>query len=262
MPRPAVTLVAALAAFASFSAGREAPSYSASTLLNSASNQTDSFAPNTFISIYGSNLCLTTRAMAASDISGNQLPTILPGTGASVFINRIRVPVYYVSPNQINVLIPADTFPGPAELQVALNGLYGPVANITIRETAPALFQLDERTAIAVHANGDLLTPDNPGHAGEVIVLYATGLGVTRPPAAYNEIPQAAAPIRDTAGFSVAFNGEPIPPARIFYAGAAPGFAGLYQVNLRLPDTVTSDPEIRIQAGSVRSKTGVYIPVR
>jgi uncharacterized protein (TIGR03437 family) len=261
MPR-AFLLVAALAGLtytAGFSATREAPSYSATSIVNSASNQAGALAPNTFLTIYGTNLAYTTRAMAASDIHGNTLPTILPGTGVSVYINHIRAHMYYVSPTQINVLIPADTYAGPAQLQIELDNIYGPVIPITLTPSAPALFQMDAQTAIAVHADGSLLTAAAPGRPGEEVVLYATGLGVINPPLAYGEIPQAAAQLKDRARFQVIFDGAPMDATRVAYAGAAPGFAGLYQINLKLPDTIGPDPEIRVQTLDSISPAGVHI---
>jgi uncharacterized protein (TIGR03437 family) len=264
MPRAVFLLVATLAGLASqagLSATREAPSYSAATVVNAASYQPGAVAPNTFLTIYGTNLAYTTKAIAESDIRGNMLPTILPGTGVSIYVNRIRAHVYYISPTQINVLVPSDTAPGPAELLIAIDGVYGPCVNLTLQPTAPALFQMDPNTAIAVHGDGSLLTAAAPGRPGEDVVLYATGLGVTTPPSAYGEIPMRAARLKDIATFSVILDGKPVESWRIAYAGVAPGFAGLYQINVRLPDDVSDNPEVRLQAGNATSKAGVTLPV-
>jgi uncharacterized protein (TIGR03437 family) len=264
MSRAVLLLVATLAGLASqagLSATREAPSYSAATVVNAASYQPGAVAPNTFLTIYGANLAYNTKAIAESDIRANLLPTILPGTGVSVYVNRIRAHVYYVSPTQINVLVPSDAAPGPAELLIALDGVYGPGVHLTLQPTAPALFQLDPTTAIAVHADGSLLTAASPGRPGEDVVLYATGLGTTNPAAAYGEIPTRAARLKDMAGFRVFLDGTPLDPSRLAYAGVAPGFAGLYQINVRLPDDVAANPEVRLQAGDATSKPGVTLPV-
>jgi uncharacterized protein (TIGR03437 family) len=264
MPRAAVLLVAVLAGlapFAGYSATREAPSYSAATIVNAASYQPGSVAPNTFLTIYGTNLAYTTKAISESDIHGNTLPTILPGTGVSIYINRIRAHIYYVSPTQINILVPSDAAPGPAELLIAIDGIYGPSVMINLQPTAPALFQMDNSTAIAVHADSTLLTPSSPGRPGEDIVLYATGLGTTSPAPSYGQIPMAAARIKDSGRFRVLFDGVQVDPARVAYAGVSPGFAGLYQVNIKLPDDIKTNPEVRIQAGDAVSKAGIVLPI-
>ena len=256
-----VGALAGLSREAGISATREAPSYSNASIVNSASNEPGALAPNAFVTIYGTNLARSTRAIADSDIVGNMLPTVLPGTGVNVYVNRIRAHIFYVSPGQINALIPADALAGSAEILVALDGVYGPSARVTLQASAPALFQLDAQTAIAVHADGTVLTPKTPGRPGEWIALYATGLGTTAPPAAYGEIPARAAPLRDSARFRVLLNSAAVEAERVPYAGVSPGFAGLYQVNVRLPDSLTRDPEIRLQAGDAFSKAGVVIPV-
>jgi uncharacterized protein (TIGR03437 family) len=96
--------------------------------------------------------------------------------------------------------------------------------------------------------------------AGEIIILYATGLGKTRPPAQTGEIARAAAPVDRLADFQVTLDDLPIPPEDLLYAGIAPGFAGLYQINLRLPRTLPRNPQIRIGFRDQRSPSGVRLP--
>lgn len=264
MPR-AILLVAALAAFTHGSgtgATREAPSYTVASIVNSASNQSGAFAPNTFLTIYGTNLAYTTKALQESDIRDNTLPTILPGTGVSVFINHIRAQIFYVSPTQLNILVPADAGTGPAQLQIVLDNLAGPSTALTFTATAPALFQSGVSTAIALHADGSVVTADAPARAGEDIVLYATGLGQTVPRAVYGAIPLTAARIADTPHFSVLLDGAVVDPNRVAYVGATPGFAGLYQINVKLPDSTGPNPEVRLQTLDGISPAGIQIPVQ
>lgn len=249
-------------AWADSTSNRQAPSYSATSVVNAASNEANAYAPNTFVSIYGVNLAYATRGLAATDISGNTLPTILPGTGVRVWVKNIPAQMYYVSPNQINILLPTNIGTGTAELRVQVDSTYGPAITINLAPAAPAIFQLDGQTVIATRANGQLLSKDSPGVPGEWIVLYATGLGVTLPKPGYGEIPMTAAPLADMANFGILINGARSDPKRIAYAGVAPGFAGLYQINWRLPDDTPENPEIRVTSGGLTSPAGLHLPVR
>ncbi len=261
---PAIWLIVALSGSisAELSAPRQAPSYSAASIVNAASNSPNAFAPNTFVTIYGSNLAFTTRALQAEDLIGDTLPSILPGTGVRVWVGNIPAHIYYVSPQQINVLLPPDMNPGNTQIRVQTDSTYGPQVAMTLGGAAPALFQLDAATAIAAHLDGSVATASSPARPGEWVILYATGLGPTIPAAGYGEIPTTAAVLQHRSAFAVSLNGEKVPDERIAYAGVAPGFAGLYQVNLRLPDNTPADPEVRLISGPAMSPTGVHIPVR
>ena len=94
------------------------------------------------------------------------------------------------------------------------------------------------------------------------MILYATGLGETLPPAVYSTVAPAAAPLKDMLHFQLVLDGTPADPGLVLYAGAAPGFAGLYQINCQLPNSAGPNPEIRISASGQLSKPGVTLPVR
>jgi uncharacterized protein (TIGR03437 family) len=261
---PAIALVLALigSLAADTSATRQAPSYSAASVVNAASNQPDSFAPNTFISIYGQGLSWVQRALGADDVGTGKLPTVLPGTNVGVSISGYPAHVYYVSPGQINVLIPADLRPGKAEIRVWLDSTYGPAVPITLGKAAPALFLLDAATAIVSRPDGSLVTRENPARPGEVVVLYANGLGATSPAIEFAEIPKKAAPLQDLAAFKILLDGKQVDPAYVFYAGVSPGFSGLYQINVRLPDDLGPNPEIRVVASGIMSPAEIRIPAQ
>lgn len=264
--RAAPWLLAALAVSmlaAAEQAGKGAmPAYSAASLVNNANNLAGALAPNTIVTLYGENLAYQTRGLSAGDLSQGRLPTTLAGTGVRVLIQNIPAGIYYVSPNQINLLIPAELLPGPARLQVIQDGRAGPEVQIRLRSAAPALYQLDRETAIAVRAGGALATAEAPARPGEVVVLYATGLGEVVPPLAAGEIPRAAAPLKRLSEFVIFLDGLAVEASHILYAGVTPGFAGLYQINLRLPATVGRNPEVRVAVGEELSPPGVHLPVR
>jgi uncharacterized protein (TIGR03437 family) len=230
----------------------EAPSYSAASLVNSADNQAGRLAPNTIATLYGKNLAYETKTL-----SGNS-PV---GGDATVNIGGFAATLYYISPTQINFLIPPNLLPGTFNFVIVTDSLQGPTIPIQLASTAPALFQLDQQNIIATSAAGSLITPTASAQPGDVVVLYATGLGQTVPPVGYGETPSSAAPLAMLSDFQVLLDGNPVDPGNIAYAGVAPGFSGLYQINLFLPTTTGSNPEIRIAIGTAVSIAGLHIPV-
>ena len=75
------------------------------------------------------------------------------------------------------------------------------------------------------------------------------------------QLPIAAAPLVAGAKLSILLDGTPVEPAAIQYAGVAPGFAGLYQVNLALPRSTAQNPEIRLQLDGASSIPKLHVPV-
>jgi uncharacterized protein (TIGR03437 family) len=116
--------------------------------------------------------------------------------------------------------------------------------------------------AIATDAGGKLLTADAPAHAGDIVVIYVTGLGRTSPNPALGEIPNYAASMVASASLKLTLNGTGVDPMLLKYAGLTPGSAGLYQINLEVPKETWNDPEIRVSAGSLAAQTGLKLPVR
>lgn len=238
-----------------------APHYASATIVNSATGQS-TLAPNTFATIYGTGLAYITRAMTPADIQGSFLPVYLSGTGVTVNINGIAAPIWYVSPTQINFLVPSTLLPGPATVVVSLDNTAGPEASVRLIPAAPGLFLKDPETVAAVHLDGSLVNAENPARKGEDIVLFATGLGPVQPQPRYLEVSRTAAPLVNMKAFVVLLNGEAVPANRIRYAGAAPGFAGLYQINLWLPENIPANPEIRLAIDAAISPAGPKLPVR
>jgi uncharacterized protein (TIGR03437 family) len=238
-----------------------APFYDASSIVNAADNQPGQLAPNTIATIYGANLAYSTASLTQNEIQGGVLPTVLGTCETQVFINNLPADLYYVSPTQINFLVPPNLLPFPATIQVTLDGLAGPPVQVTLASAAPGLFQLDATHVIATLADGTVLTPQSSAKPGDVVILWATGLGLTSPGALYGQLPTAAAPLVAGANPSVLLNGTAVDQDAIFYAGVAPGFAGLYQINFILPASTAADPEVRVEVDGAPSIPKVYLPV-
>lgn len=187
------------------------------------------------------------------------MPTTLPSSGVHVLVGSIPAPLLYVSPKQINFIIPSNLLPGKVNLQVVLDSNAGPAVSVQIKPGAPGLYQLDLQTAIAQRPDGSLYTSEAPARAGDWVTLYATGLGATTPPLLELEIPQTGRWIADVADFQVLLNGVQVDPALVSYVGVAPKFGGLNQVNLRLPVQFGANPQIQLVLAGNKSPTGIVI---
>lgn len=228
----------------------QAPCYPAAGIVNAASNQ-PALAAFTWVSIYGTNLSSVTRVRSAEQSLGIG--------GVDVLVGGLPALVSYVSPLQVNFLVPASVAAPQATIRVMREGSRGPAVPVALGDSAPALFQMDAERVVAVHADWTLVTRAEPARAGELIVLYATGLGPFEWPLEDWEIPRAANWILRRAEFVVLLDGEPVSQPRVAYVGAAPYYLGLYQINLVLPERLGHDPEIRILLGSHPSPAGLHL---
>ncbi len=227
------------------------PEYSAASIVNAASQRAGRIAPNSIFTIYGKNLSFSTWALAPGDIRNGNLPTDLPGLNVSVLVRGIAVPLYYVSPGQINALIPREFTAGVARVEVRRGAAAGPRVEIQIVPEALDLFTFEDNYAAATHPNGATVTVENPVRAGNYVVLYGTGWGATalsdfQTP----QVAQTAALLQRWADFQVRMGDRDLPRDHVWYAGLTPGFAGLYQVNVRVPEDFTESAECWLRIGS------------
>lgn len=243
------------------------PKFSPESLVNAASNTAGPFAPNTLVTLYGENLSFKTRALAAQDLRGNTLPTMLSGTGVRILIANQPANLYYVSPTQVNLLIPSDLLTGVYNFELIRDGLLSPPIPIEIVAESPQFFvlTLPETTgpfAAATHADGRVVDFNHPAHAGEVIIVYATGLGSVRPSVPYGQVATRASSIRKKEEFKVYMNDIDVSSELIEYVGVTPGYGGLFQINIKIPEGTPELPQIRMGFGFPQSVEGVRLVVR
>ncbi|MEP7363248.1 MAG: hypothetical protein ABI972_08330 [Acidobacteriota bacterium] len=236
------------------------PAYTASSIVNSASGVSAVLVPNGLATVYGTNLSSLTQAIAPNDVQDGKLPFTLNGTGVSVLVGGLRAHILYVSPSQVNFLVPSLLTPGPAMVEVVRSGASGGPVRVLLAGAMPGLFLLKPGVAVATHADGTVIADAAPASPGEIVVLYATGLGETIPKVEYGRVAPAAAWVVKRDDFHVVLDGRTVIDG-IFYAGVTPGFGGLYQVNLKLPDWAGPNPEVRIYCGDASSPAGVRLPV-
>lgn len=257
----AVMLVLCLATGAA-EPNRQVPIYSAASVVNAATNEPGPLAPLGLASLYGKDLAFVTRAISPDDLRNGQLPTTLIGTGVSVAIDNVAVPIIFVSPNQINFLVPGNIRTGHRTLRLLTNGKSGPDVDVELADSSPGLFPLENNDVIATRPDGSLITVEAPAIPGDILVIYAVGLGMTQPAINGLIVPIAAASISARSQFAVLLNDVAVPDDHILYAGITPGYAGLYQINIRLPADIPPDPEIRLRLPGKTSPPRLHLTVR
>ena len=212
-------------------------------------------APGSIAAIFGSNLtngtsCLPPVCGPAFDTSG-KLGTSM--AGASATVNGVAVPFFYATPGQVGVQIPAEVGPGSVEVRYTVDGRQSTPTNITIELAAPGLFTTTSNGTGAgaiTHGDGSLVTAANPALPGEVLVLYATGLGATTPNVPTGRLPSEASPA--AAAVFVIVDGQQVTPV---YAGRAGCCAGLDQINFTVPENARTNSTITVNL-SVAGRLG------
>lgn len=235
-----------------------APCYTAAGVVNSASGEVGFLSPYTFATVYGTNLAFAERGRTAADS--------LPGIGGvNILVNGIVSMVFYVSPTQVNFLVPASVRAGVVTLQLTREGQFGPAVKLTLLEAAPALFCfLDTPQWVIAQRMPDfsLATTESPARPDEYVVLYATGLGEYAMPVDDYEPPPTAMLIERRPAFQVLLDGVPVDDRRVEYVGSVVHYWGLIQINLKLPVDAGSAPEIRLALGTSTSRAGVHLMVQ
>ncbi len=197
--------------------------------VSAASFESVSVSPESIVAGFGENLAAATAL--ATELP---LPTTLAGVGVSVTdsagVER-PAPLFFVSPGQINYLVPAGTAPGVAKVQVQ-----GHAGYITIEAVAPGLFTANASgsgipAAVGLRVSGgaqtllpSLTTPIDLGPETDEVFLLLFGTG-----------------IRGGTSATVKIGGIDAPVA---YAGPQGGFVGLDQVNVKLPRALAGRGEV------------------
>jgi len=212
-----------------------------------------SLAPGGLISIFGTNL--TKVSTGLDGWAGRVLPGSLNGT--SVTIGGKNAAILYVGANQINAQVPSDLAPG--QHPVIVKSAIGTTTafTVTVAATAPAIFY-SPVAAVLKNADFSLVSASNPAKAGDVILVYSTGLGATSASLPTGTLVPPTTTANTTVPVSATIGGK---TAAVAYAIASPGFAGLYQVAITVPAGVTGSSAIVLTQGTSTSNS-VAIPVQ
>jgi uncharacterized protein (TIGR03437 family) len=196
-----------------------------------AADGTQPVAPGGLISLFGTDLSPVSQASRQVP-----LPTILGESCLTV--NGQPVPVMFVSPRQINAQLPFGV-DGTTQIVLRTPGGVSDAFNVTILPSAPSIFRSSVAgtdTGIATvlrSSNGLVVTSSNPVHRGDVLTIYATGLGRTSP-AVETGMPAPSEPLASALIPPVVTLGGV--PMQVEFAGLTPGEIGVYQINVRVSD--------------------------
>jgi uncharacterized protein (TIGR03437 family) len=223
------------------------PAPAIATVANAASYAQGGFAPGSIVAIFGAGLA-SWVAQAASFPLSNFLADASVSVGG-----QVAYPLY-VSPTQINAVLPALLPSGEADLQVSVAAL-SVQTTISIVPTAPGIFTYDGKHAAAQNRDYSTNSSANPAAPGSVIMVYFTGQGLTVSP----PLPGSPASVNPQQDATVAATTATVggQPATVLYSGLAPGFSGLAQANIQLPSLASGDYELVLKVGSALSNAAL-----
>jgi uncharacterized protein (TIGR03437 family) len=217
-------------------------------------------SPGSYIAIYGTGLA------GSGNPSATSLPLPITLNGTELFLGGLPMPLLYAGAGQVNALVPEGIAPNAAYPLVVVRGNAQsvPVA-LTVTELQPGAYTVDTSgsgAGIVTNAlTGALISAANPAHAGDYLVIYCTGLGAlvgangeTQP------VDGAAAPstviYHTTANVNVTVGGVSTPA---LFAGLTPTFAGLYQVNVQVPNGVAPGSAVPVAITASDQATGATV---
>jgi uncharacterized protein (TIGR03437 family) len=233
------------------------PAINSGGLVNAASLSAG-VAAGSIVSLFGTGMASSTFRAASLP-----LPTML-GT-STVRVNGVPAPLFYASPTQINFQVPWE-LAGQSQLSVSVDSGSAVSLPLTdqISALAPGIFSASStgsgQGAVIIAGTAILAAPvgafsgARPATRGEFVSIYCTGLGAvsgsTGSGSAAGSNPLSSTTVTPT----VQIGGV---PALVTFSGLAPGFAGLYQVNVQVPAAATAGSQVPVvlTANGVSSNT-------
>jgi uncharacterized protein (TIGR03437 family) len=230
-------------------------------------------APGSFVSIFGSNFA-TAPASASSVPLSTQLGQI------TVTFNNTPAPLHSVSVmpfQQINAQVPwgVDVSSGTTMVVVARNGVKSPPQAAPVSKFSPGIFTTaSSGTGMAVVQNSSdstlaqpvgaiLGATTHPAKRGSVVTIYANGLGPVDPPLADGHAGSDGQLHKNTTPPTILFGGVPAPVDGAFFSGASPQFPGVTQINVTVPKSAPTGPNVslQIQIGGLTTNSAITMAI-
>ena len=200
-------------------------------------------APGSLISIFGVEMADATGAADA-------LPLATQLEGTSVLLGGQTLPLLFSSAGQINAQVPYGIATNTEHQLVVQRGTsYTVPEPVTVAAAQPAVFTLNQSgkgqglVFVATATTQVLADGSNPARANDVVVIWCAGLGDVNPSAVAGSAAPFSPPAMTVDTVTVTIGGVDAP---VQFAGLAPGFAGLYQVNAVVPAGVTPGNDVPV----------------
>jgi uncharacterized protein (TIGR03437 family) len=226
-------------------------------VVSSASYSPRAVAAGTIVSVFpqtqaSSSTMANIIAAGTGTFSGLPLPNVLGDT--QVLVNNTPAPLFYVSPGQINMVLPNElSTGGTANLSVVRQStgeIYGS-AELQLASADPAMFTMNQGGTGQVSAinfvDGTVNSPANPVARGQVIELYGTGVGPVSGAPPDGQAPSGAVPAATLPQIVLGTSTSFLPASNILYSGLAPGLVGVWQINLMIPTTAPTGGSVAIR---------------
>jgi uncharacterized protein (TIGR03437 family) len=227
-------------------------------------------APGSWIEISGANLSADTRIWASTDFVGETAPTSLDRV--QVTVGGVAGFIYYVSPTQVNVLLPSTVPLGPQPVILtnaggvtaastinvvqSLPGLYAPAGLVVGGNQYVGAFFTDGETFVAPPGAMGGIT-SRRANPGDTIILLGIGFGPTTP-----VVPDGTVPLENTTLVNpVQINIGGI-QAQQTYGGLSPGSVGVYEFSVIVPNIPASDAaQVTFSQGGVPGTQKLFTSV-
>ncbi len=207
-------------------------------------------APGTIAAPLTQVSLVSAASLAAGPIAPEEIITIF-GSGfdpkqTQVMFDGEAATLFYASATQLNVLVPADVKPGGnASLSIQVNGAQVAGSLVPVISAVPAFFVAGPGTgpAAALNEDGSFNSADSGAPRGTIVSLFGTGWPAN-----------AGAITLSIGGYG----------AEILFVGNAPGFAGLKQINAKIPSGFLSpgSQPVVLSIGGMASQPGVTLSVK
>jgi uncharacterized protein (TIGR03437 family) len=202
-----------------------APVVNPNAVVNSASFAPQ-ISPGALATLFGNGF--------AAAPAGASFPLLTNFAGVSVSVNGLAAPILFVTPTQVNFQVPWETKVGSATV-VVNNGQASNSVVVPVLAAGPGLFETSTGHAVVLNSDFKMNTSGNPAKEGTKVMAYLTGSGPVHPALA-DGAPAPANPTANATSSCTATIGTTT--AEVSFAGLAPGFVGVMQVNILVPNNL------------------------